>query len=151
MSRLIVLALVAAALGGCATSPERLSWIVGDDGQGAARLMLGVPNSDDLRIVAACRPHSGEIRLTIFGQRGDPPVVELQSGKLVSRHGGAGVQYDDENLVGEELQFQLRADDPVLTRVADTGELTLLIGRRRVVLPNGFAQQHDFLAMCRAP
>jgi hypothetical protein len=155
MRRLIASALLAAALasalGGCATRGERLSWMLDEDRQTGVRLMLGVPNSDDLRILAQCQPHSGEIRLTIFGQRGDPPVVELHSGKtLWKRYAGGGVQYDEESLGGVELQFQLRADDPVLARVADTGELKMRLGERWLDLPNGFAQEHDFLLACRA-
>lgn len=150
MRGLMALTFLAVALGGCATRGERLSWILDQDRQTGVRLMLGVPNSDDLRILAQCRPHSDEIRLTIFGQRGDPPIVELHSGKLFKRYGGGGAQHDAEGLGGVELQFQLRADDPVLARVADTGELKIKLGDRWLDLPNGFAQEHDFLMACRA-
>ncbi|HLZ73685.1 hypothetical protein [Phenylobacterium sp.] len=150
MRGLIALGLLAAALGGCATPVERVSWLLGETPQGTLQLMLGVPNSDDLRVLAACRPHSGEIRLTVFGQRGDPPIVELHSGELFKRYGGGGVDYGADSLGGVELQFQLRADDPILARVADTGELKMKLGDRWLNLPNGFAQQHDFLRLCRA-
>ena len=48
-----------------------------------------------------------------------------------------------------DTQFQLNADDPVLARIADTGELTVVLGRRRMALPNSFAQANDILTRCR--
>ncbi|THD58188.1 MAG: hypothetical protein E8A12_12785 [Phenylobacterium sp.] len=74
--------------------------------------------------------------------------MELHSGKLWKRYEGAG-RGDDESLGALDIQFQLRADDPVLARVADTGELAVVLGRRRMILPNSFAQAHDFIAACR--
>jgi len=150
MRGLIGLALLAATLGGCATSPERLSWFFSQDRQEGAKLVLGVPDSDDLRVLAHCQPHSGDIRLTIFGRRGDPPIVELHSGKLWKRYGGGGIDEDEESVGAVDLQFQLRADDPILARVADTGDLKIKLGRRWIALPNGFAQEHDFILACRS-
>ncbi|HZZ33221.1 MAG TPA: hypothetical protein VFE10_14645 [Phenylobacterium sp.] len=139
----------AAALGGCAAQDERLSWFFSEDRQEGAKLVLGVPDTDDLRLLALCQPHSGEVRLAVFGRQGDPAVVELHSGKLWSRYVGAGIAEDEESLGALDIQVRLRADDPVLARVADTGELTVVLGKRRMVLPNSFAQAHDFLAVCR--
>jgi hypothetical protein len=151
MRRLMALALLAVALGGCATHAERMFWGFTEDRQEGAKLTLGVPGTDDLRVMALCQPHSGEIRLTVFGREGDPPIVELHSGELWKRYGGAGVEYDEETLGAVDLQFRLHADDPVLARVADTGELRIKLGRRWLVLPNGFAQEHDFITACRRP
>jgi hypothetical protein len=156
MRGLIGLALFAVALpvalGGCATRVDPMHWGFTEYRDEGAKLTLGVPGTDDLRLMALCQPHSGEIRLTVFGRQGDPPIVELHSGKrLWKRYGGAGVQYDEESLGGVELQFRLHADDPVLARVADTGELRMKLGDRWLVLPNGFAQEHDFIAACRTP
>ena len=93
MRGLIAPAIVAAgfalAMSGCATPIEPLAWGFDSVAPGDVRLMLGVPNSDDLRVLALCHPHSGEIRMTIFGQRGDPPIVELHSGKLSAATAGA--------------------------------------------------------------
>ena len=150
MRGLIVPALLASTLWGCAT-PSPMTWFFNPNHPEGARLALGVPGTDDLRVLALCRPRSGEIRLTVYGKRGDPPVLNLVSGKLTSRYPGAGVEYDEQSPGAVELQFHVPADDPVLARVADTGELTVLLGRRRLDLPNGFAQQHDFLSACRAP
>ena len=100
--------------------------------------------------MAFCQPHSGDIRLIIFGDPKDVPVLELHSGELWKRYGGAGTGYNEETLGAVNFQFQLHADDPVLARVADTGELKMKLGRRWIALPNGFAQEHDFLVACRA-
>ena len=154
MRGLMAVAMAAATLpgvlGGCATAPEPMSWFYSEDRDEGAKLMLGVANSDDIRLMALCHPHSGKIRLTVFGRHGDTPVLGLVSGKLQSRYPGAGVEQDEESLGGVSLQFDVPADDPVLRRVADTGELTVFLGERRLEIPNGFAQEHDFLRVCHA-
>jgi hypothetical protein len=137
------------ALGGCATSPDPMHWGFTEFRDEGAKLTLGVPGTDDLRLMAICRPHSGDIRLIVFGRPKDLPIVELHSGELWNRYGGAGTGYNEETLGAVNFQFQLRADDPVLARVADTGELKMKLGRRWIPLPNGFAQEHDFIAACR--
>ncbi len=48
-----------------------------------------------------------------------------------------------------DIDFALKADDPVLAHLADTGQLSVVLGRRRLILPNAFAPAHDFLAVCR--
>jgi hypothetical protein len=147
----IALALLGVTLGGCATGPAPISWTFGETRQEGAMLVLGVPDTDDVQLVARCQPHSGEIRLTLVARPGDPAVIELHSGKLWQRYAGAGIGDDEENIGAVNIQFHLSADDPVLARVADTGELAIVLGRRRLVPPNGFAQEHDFITACRAP
>jgi hypothetical protein len=48
-----------------------------------------------------------------------------------------------------DVQARISADEPALARFADTGELEVSLGRRRIRLPNGFAPGHDFLNACR--
>jgi hypothetical protein len=146
----MALALLTVALGGCATQGGGLSWAFGEDRQEGLKLVLGRPFTDDVLIVAFCQPRSGEVRLTLVGRPGDPAVIELHSGKLWQRYSGAGIGEDAESLGALDIQFELSADDPVLSRVADTGELTVVLGDRRMALPNGFAQAHDFITACRA-
>jgi hypothetical protein len=146
----MALALLTVALSGCATQGEGLSWAFGEDRQEGLKLVLGRPFTDDVRIVALCQPRSGEMRLTIVGRLGDPAVIELHSGKLWRRYAGAGIGDDAESPGAVDIQFELSADDPVLSRVADTGELTVVLGDRRMVLPNGFAPAHDFITACRS-
>jgi len=146
----MALALLTVALGGCATQGGGLSWAFGEDRQEGLKLVLGRPFTDNELIVALCQSRSGEVRLTLVGRPGDPAVIELHSGKLWQRYGGAGIGEDAESPGALDIQFELSADDPVLSRVADTGELTVVLGDRRMVLPNGFAQVHDFITLCRA-
>ncbi|MBW8813193.1 MAG: hypothetical protein JF588_07175 [Caulobacterales bacterium] len=150
---LFLAGLVAASLGGCASvGPHDLpgmSWVRADGEGGDARLALGVPDTDDLFLLLACQPRSGAVRLTAVSAAADAgAVVELHSGPTWNRYPAAG-QADAET-GGYDLQVTLNADDPVLRRVADTGELTVVLGQRRTVTPNAFAPFHDFLEACRA-
>ena len=143
-------ALACVALGGCGTVGEPgMAWNEDDGAAGVATLTYGVPATDDLRLMMSCRPHSGTVRLTIVGRTGDVAIVELRSGKLMSRLGGAGTP-DGENQGAVDIQFALPASDPVLARMAATGELSLVLGERRMSFPNAFAPAHDFLKACRA-
>ena len=148
MRRMMLLALAATALSACASVEPGMTWSVDENRDEGVKLVLGREGTDDVRLMATCPPHSGAVRLTVVGREGEPAVVELHSGKLWNRYVGAGVA-DEETLGGLDTQFELSAADPVLARVADTGELTVVLGRRRMVLPNGFAQAHDFLRRCQ--
>jgi hypothetical protein len=149
MRSLALLSMLAiAALGGCASPGQPETWSVGENRSEGVKLTLGVPDTDDVRLIMTCQPRSGAVLLTVIGRQGDPAVVELHSGKIWNRYGGAGTaDAEADGIV--DIQFQLNADDPVLARVADTGELTIVLGERRMALPNGFAQAHDFLKACR--
>ena len=48
------------------------------------------------------------------------------------------------------VEVPVSADDAVMRRVADTGQLRIAFGDRRIILPNAFAPAHDFLRACRA-
>jgi hypothetical protein len=148
MRRVTLLALAMTTLSGCASVEPDMAWSVNETRAEGVKLVLGREGTDNVRLVATCPPHSGAVRLTVVGREDEPAVVELRSGKLSKRYAGAGVA-DEETLGAVDIQFQLSADDPVLARVADTGELTVLLGGRRMVLPNGFAQAHDFMRLCR--
>lgn len=153
MRRASILALIAAAtLGGCAGFPAQaarsaMTWVRADDDEGA-RLALGVPDSEDVFLMFACRPRSGAIRLTVVGREGDGAAIELHSGKTWNRYPGAG-EADEATDGAFDIQTTLDAEDPVLRRIADTGELSVVLGQRRVATPNAFAPFHDFLEACR--
>jgi hypothetical protein len=152
MRRLILIGLAAGALGACATpvqkTPRAMSWGVSANAEEGAKLVLGVPETDDVRVVMMCQPRSGRVDLTIIGRRGDPAAVELQSGKIVGHYAGAGVE-DEETDGAFDIQLKLPADDPILGGLADTGKLTIVFPTRRIVLPNAFSTAHDFLRICR--
>ncbi len=153
MRRLIALGLIF-ALGGCALPKERAGpgerWIRDTSPEGLATLALGVPDTDDLRVMMSCRPRSGAVDLTIVGRPGDPAVIEMHSGKVWNPYPAAG-HADEENPGAVDIDLKLSAADPVLRNLADTGGLTLVFGERITVLPNAFAPAHDFLAVCRLP
>ena len=156
MPRLAALCLSLAALAGCALPAENLrrdpalAWIL-DEGPPGARLILGAPDSDDIRVMMTCQPHSGAVDITIAARPGDSAGVELHSGKVWNRYRGAG-HADEETSGAVDVDLQkLSAADPVLAAFADTGELAVVFQLRKLVLPNAFAPAHDFMTLCRLP
>jgi len=153
MPHLILLG-VAAALSGFLTPTERpdpaMRWTVSASAEDGAKLVFGAPDTDDVRMMLTCRVRSGQLDVTVVGRRGDPAAVELQSGKVFARYAGAG-HADEETPGAMDIEFKAPASDPVLTRLADTGELAIVFPTRRIVLPNAFAEAHDFLRLCRVP
>ncbi len=151
MRRLILFGLAAGALSGCAAT-ERvgpdMTWGLFEDSHEGAKLVLGVPETDHVQLMMTCRPRSGRIDLTVIGRTDDPAAVELQSGKVVGRYAGVGVA-DDEIEGGRDIELKLTTDDPVISRLGDKGDLTIVFPTRRIVLPNAFSQAHDFLNICR--
>ena len=156
MRRVRGLNLLAAALllGGCQTVSTAMAerphsgWTL-DEEDGGLRLSLGYPEPKKVRLTLTCRARSGQIDVTFIGHTGDPAVLELRSGDLIQRYLGAGHDDPDhaETLITE---FPVGADDPIMRRVSDTGELRIAYGDRRIILPNSFAPAHDFLRVCRA-
>lgn len=151
MRRAIVMSLTAVALlGGCATAPlQGYAWSR-EDADGVAVLALAAQDDGPPPLVTlACRPNSGAVDLTLTGLRRDGAVIELHVGKVWNRYRGAGLAED-----GPEAPLQilvrLNAADPVLTALADTGDLTIVQGDRRHRAPNAFAPAHDLLRLCRA-
>jgi hypothetical protein len=148
---LAALAIAAAVtLGGCALPTERLRmvWGLDENPDEGAKLALGVPGTDDIRMMMTCLPHTGVVRVVVVGRAGEGAVAELHSGEIWGRYAGAG-HGDEETLGAIDIGFRLSADDPVLAHLADTGELTVVLTDRRLVLPNAFARAHDFMAICR--
>ena len=141
-------------LGGCATvdkvTAERphSHWTLTEEGQGL-RLSLGYPDDTKVRLTLTCRARSGRIDFTFIGHTGDPALLELRSGELIQRYPGAG-HADPDSPETMIMEFPVDAADPVMRRVADTGELRIDYGDRRIIAPNAFAPAHDFLRVCRA-
>ena len=125
-----------------------MRWNVSANAAEGAKLVLGVPETDDVLMLLTCQARSGKVDVTVVARRGDPAALELWSGKVFARYAGAG--HADEEKIGEvDVDFKAEVTDPPLARIADTGNLTLAIGRRRIEMPNAFSQAHDFLAICR--
>jgi hypothetical protein len=153
--RSLILPTLAAALllGGCETvtkvTAERphSGWTLEEEGDGL-RLSLGYPSSKKVQVTLTCRARSGHIDFTFVGHTGDPALLELRSGELIQRYAGAG-HADTDSPDTMLMEFPVSADDPVMRRVADTGQLRIAYGDRRIILPNAFAPAHDFLRACR--
>lgn len=155
MRRLALIAFAASGLvAGCATPTERvdraMTWGITETAGEGVKLTLGVPETDDLRIMMVCKPGSGEIDITLVAREGDPAAFELVSGEVRTRYAGAG-EADEETLGAVDLQVKAKVSDPVMRRLADTGQLMVVFPERRILLPNAFSQAHDFLRRCRAP
>ena len=149
----LLAALALGALSACAATerPGRaMRWTVSASAAEGAKLALGVPGSDDVRMMLTCQVRSGRVDVTVVARPDDPATLELRSGEVFARYAGAG--HADEATPGAvDIDFSVPATDPVLARLADTGQLTLVFPTRRIVLPNAFAEAHDFLRLCRAP
>lgn len=125
------------------------AWDLSEHGD-ELQLSLGAANANKVRVTLSCKPGSGRIAFSLAGREGDPAVMELRSGEIIKRYAGAG--YGDPESPGVMLvEVPVDADDPVMRRVADTGQLRIAFGDRRIILPNAFAPAHDFLQACRAP
>jgi hypothetical protein len=142
--------LIVLALGGCASERRTVAWGFSDAPAEGPKLVLGGPETDDVSLLMTCAPRSGRVDIVVVGRLSDPAVVELRSGKVVGRYAGVG-EADEETQGARDIAFHVSADDPVLARFAQTGELSIIFPTRRVLLPNGFAPAHDFLARCRLP
>ena len=159
MRGLILLGLAAAAtLGGCASVDRTIiiataerphtAWDLSEHGD-ELWLTLGEPHGNKVQVTLTCRVRSGRVDFTLAGRDGDPAVMELSSGEVLKRYPGAG--HADPDAPGEMLvEFPVDADDAVMRRVADTGQLRITFGDRHIFLPNAFAPAHDFLRACRA-
>ncbi len=151
MRRAIASILTAAALvGGCASAPlQGYAWSR-QDADGVAVLALAADDDALPALVTfACQPGSGAIDLTLTGLRRDGAVIELHVGKVWNRYRGAGLAADGPD-APLQILARLNAADPVLTALADTGELTIVQGALRHRAPNAFAPAHDLLGLCRA-
>jgi hypothetical protein len=155
MRGLMLLGAAAVLLGGCETvgraTAERphSRWTLSEEG-GGLRLSLGYPDNRKVQVTLTCRARSGQIDFTFVGRTGDPALLELRSGELIQRYAGAG-HADPDSPDTMIMEFPVSADDPVMRQVADTGELRIAYGDRRIILPNAFAPAHDFLRVCRRP
>ncbi|MBU1374685.1 MAG: hypothetical protein KKE02_07320 [Alphaproteobacteria bacterium] len=152
MSQLLIVGTLAAALLGGGHTGGRadrdgLTWSRDDAPDRTARLVLAGPEADSVRLVLECTPGAGGVDVIVRGLRDDGAVVELHSGKTWNRYPGVGAPDDAVDGVFN-IRVRLSAADPVLARLADTGQLRVVLGERRIHAPNSFAPAHDFLKVC---
>lgn len=150
-----VLVPAAAALGliafaaqsqGAASEPPMtqpvMSWTLHHDGE-FAKLAYGVPNSDQLAIMVACRP--GDRTASVYGD------VRLETAQVVQASYGA--QPLDPLSGGLAQEVRVAVNDPSLARLVQRGRLTVEGDAGRFTLTADQEERRlvrDFLAYCGA-
>jgi hypothetical protein len=156
MRRRAVLSLIAAcSLAACAhqTAPSAMAgmgWSFTDAqaGGGEAKLAFGAPASDNVVLMLACQARSGRIAVSTV-EAAPAPSITLTSRGRSSRHEAAALP--NELGDGTLVEAQAPAADPTLARFAETGELAVAVGGRRLALPNADrADARRFVDGCRA-
>lgn len=123
-------------------TPPVMTWTLHHDGE-VAKLAYGVPHSDHLALMVACRP--GDRLASVHGD------VRLEAARVVRT--GPGPQPLDP-LSGDLIQeIRVALDDPSLIRLAERGRLTVAGDAGRFTLAAGPEDRRlvrDFLAYCGA-
>ncbi len=151
-----------ATLAACATAPappapsagpapapiEGYDWIFHEDA-GAARLVYGVAESDDVRVALDCERGAGRLALTAVAGPDAEPTIVLESGGKTERFAATA----EEDLVhdGLILSAMAEADAPVFLRFRQVGWLALWAdGARQAYAPHpgSEARIERFFAFC---
>lgn len=145
--------LAALALGACAhpvtpvvTGPE-MGWGL-TESPDEAKLAFGQPDTDNVTLMLACRPRSGEVLVSLIEteKRGDPTLI-LEAGRAASRL--KATAQPDMMTDGYLVEATARADDPALRSFAGGEALSIRLGGRRTHLPAAPADGQRFLEICR--
>ncbi|MET0272575.1 MAG: hypothetical protein ABW360_06260 [Phenylobacterium sp.] len=156
MRRRAVLSLIAACLlAACAhqTAPEAMAgmdWSFTDAaaGGGEAKLAFGAPNSDNVVVMLACQAKSGRIAVSTV-EASPAAAITLTSRGRTSRH--AAQALPNELGDGTLVEAQAPAADPTLASFAETGQLAVAVGGRKLALPDADrADARKFVDGCRA-
>lgn len=127
-----VLGLIAVALAGCATPPEkaaagdpRMTWVFDQTPEEGAKLAFGPPASDEVPVMLTCQPGSGEVRISAAVPSPHvPPVLRLSSRGVSSSARGAVA--DDP--LGPRLEATAPAQLGALAAFAESGQLSVSAG-----------------------
>lgn len=153
--RSLVSIFAALSLAGCAhpvtpvaTGPD-MAWSLSHaEGEGA-KLAYGQPQTDNVLLMLTCAPRSGAVQVSMTAPNGTgATALKLSSGGRSARLKGESAPSG----LGDGLlvEAQARADDPVLTRFAESGELAVAVGARRTELPADPDKSRRFVESCRA-
>ncbi len=115
-----------------APPPVAMAWGLNHvEGEGA-KLAYGAPGSDNLILMMTCQPRSDEVAVTLVGFEADAhPKVTLGSGRISTR-----IQAErTPGMGGYDVSANTRATNTALRRFAETGELIVGVGARKVALP----------------
>jgi hypothetical protein len=157
MRRRAIFSLIASCtLAACAhqTAPAAMggmSWVATTpEAGGEAKLAFGAPGTDNVVLMMSCEPRSGRIAIsTVEAAAAKAPIMTLTSRDRSSRH--AAVATPNELGDGALVEAQAPAGDPTLARFAETGELAVAVGGRRLALPGANrADARRFVTSCRA-
>jgi hypothetical protein len=153
MRRRAIFSLIAScALTACAhqTTPEAMpgtAWLLNATESEGAKLAFGVPYSDNVVLMMACEPRSGQVQVLTTAPDGAGSLT-LRSGRRSSLYGS---QVTPSQLgEGVIVEATARATDPVLANFARSGELSFSVGKRRTALPAADrAKSSRFVESCR--
>lgn len=129
------------------TGPEMTWSLTHAEGEGA-KLAYGQPQTDNVLVMLTCEPSSGQVWVSMTAPEGiGAKALKLSSGGRTSRLPGESAPTG----FGEGLlvEAEARADDPVLTRFAQGGELAVTVGARRAELPADPDKSRRFVDSCR--
>jgi hypothetical protein len=101
------------------------------EGEGA-KLAFGQPASDNVFLMMTCAPGSGVVRLSLSAPTEGRSSIALASRGTTGRYAGETVPAMSE---GALIEAKVKAADPALASFARTGDLTVVEGGRRTVLP----------------
>ena len=131
-----------------ATGPE-MAWSLSHaEGEGA-KLAYGQPQTDNVVLMLTCAPRSGAVQVSMTAPAGlGAEALRLSSGGRSARLAGQSAPSG----LGDGLlvEGEARADDPVLARFAQSGELAVALGARWTKLPADPDKSRRFVDSCQA-
>lgn len=114
---------------GAAPAPvEGYDWFLNEDGA-ATRLVYGLYESDDVRLVLACEKPDGELEVSAHGPTGGPAEIHLESGGESQRLRATSEALEISE--GDWLTAKARTSDPVFRRFREVGWIALWQGGER--------------------
>lgn len=130
--RRFILLVAALALASCATAPsappdqvadDGMTWILSLEGREEPALFYGVPESDHILLMMACREGLGEVEVSVFGSPKRPTkTLHLASGPARLRK---PARSEPSLLHDEAITATTSANSDVLERFAETGVLAV--------------------------
>ncbi len=151
--RRVVFSIAALGLAACVHEPAPvapapgMTWILSEaEGEGA-KLAFGTPHSDDLLLMLSCAPRSGQVEIVASAPAGQKAPIGLSSGGKTQKY---ATEVDAAPGDGAMLSARTTAADPVIARFGQTGELAVIAGPRRTVLPGAADKSRRFVDSCAA-
>ncbi|MCR5874902.1 hypothetical protein LRS10_12395 [Phenylobacterium sp. J426] len=113
------------------------------------KLAYGEPGTDNVVLMLACEPRSGEVLVTLVDHEDRAaPVMTLHVGRAASRRPAEA--QPDMMTGGFLIEAVTAATDPTLERFRRGEPLTVQVGARRTQLPPAADEGRRFVEGCRA-